>query len=409
MKARIWYRCSQMTRPIRFAAACFLPLLVIISPVAAGEPVGIDYFYEPGCPECREVSASVIPALSNMFHGSYAFRYRDLGAMSNYLDLVRFQQAAGSMKNEPVYMGVGGTRLFSGLSEIKAGFLPAVDEMIHEMEDSPAVEMHGGGAGFFAAGALLPQGGKEGELSGLIDSRFRRFTFFGVMLAGLVDSFNPCAISTLVFFVSILALAGFRKRLILSAGACFCAGSFLAYIAIGFGLFRFLHAFSGLPYIRMALELGMGGALLVMAAFSIYDAWRYHRTGNPASVTLRLPIRLKKYMNDLMTRLPKSRHALPAAFLIGASVTALEAVCTGQVYVPTLVLVIKSGVSTLQGLAYLLLYNIMFIAPMVIVLALAARGMGVQGLIAWSRREMVLSKTAMAGLFLVLAFVLLFL
>jgi len=37
-----------------------------------------------------------------------------------------------------------------------------------------------------------------------IIERFRSFGIFAVLLAGLVEGLNPCALATLVFFISIL-------------------------------------------------------------------------------------------------------------------------------------------------------------------------------------------------------------
>lgn len=427
-----------MIKPIRFPDCYLLFALLCLVPgrLKAGAPVRIDYFYEPGCPECRQVSETVIPALSNIFYGAYLLNFRDLGVTTNYLALVSCQEAAESIKNETVYMAVNETRLFSGLAEIKSGVYAAVDEILQEQPGAANLAVRISGPSMAVCAPVSSGGNHQARWSGrsadgyfrnisvaaerdghhptdhmsknLINERFRKFTVIGVILAGLVDSLNPCAISTLIFFVSILSLSGFRKREFVGAGIWFCAASFLTYIAIGFGLLRFLHGCAGFPYIQLGLELGMGSLLTVMAVLSLYDAWQFHRTGNPDAVTLKLPLRVKLIMNAIMMRLPKSRHVALAAFLIGAAVTALESVCTGQVYVPTLVLVIKSGAAPLLGFGYLLLYNLMFILPLVIVLALAARGMSVQRLVAWSKKEVVISKIALAGLFIVLAFVLIF-
>lgn len=401
---------------------CVLLFILLIpgSRISAVAPVVIDYFFEPGCPECRQVSETILPALNDYFPGAYILNYRDLNIMTNYLVLVRCQETAGSMKNEAVYMAVNERRLFSGLPEIQAGFLPAVDEIIHERSGAStgksstvATDLAAGISGQQTESSprrsLRRNLGHPPDSEGLLDSRFRQFTIFGVLLAGLVDGLNPCAISTLVFFVSILSLAGFRNRRIVPAGIWFCGASFITYTAIGFGLFRFLHGFAGFPYIRQGLESGMGGILVVMAMLSFYDAWQYRRSGNPESLTLRLPIRIKRIMNAIMRNLPKARHVSLAAFLIGAAVTVLETVCTGQVYVPTLVLIIKSGASPVLGLIYLLLYNLMFILPLVMVFGLTVYGMNVQSLIAWSKRQVVISKTAMACLFIALALILILL
>jgi threonine/homoserine/homoserine lactone efflux protein len=91
-------------------------------------------------------------------------------------------------------------------------------------------------------------------------------------------------------------------------------------------------------------------------------------------------------------------------------VTALESVCTGQMYVPTMVMVIKSagGFPAAAGLSvkawqYLLLYNVMFVVPLVIVFLLTYFGLRTQTLLDWSKRNVVFSKLLLGIFFLLMA------
>lgn len=353
----------------------------------AFEPLVIDHFFEPGCRECQIVSDTVLPALSNAFNGKYILNHRDLGIMTNYAVLAHCQETTGSVKNEPVYITINERLLFSGLTEIQSDFLTAVDKTVREQ--------------------AITQDKKDYlvDLPALIERRFQNLTFLGVLLAGLVDGINPCAISTLIFLVSVLFIAGFRNSRLIAVGTAYCLASFLTYTAIGFGLFRVIHNLEGLPFVRRGLELLMAGILIVMAYISFNDAWKYHLSKDPNSIMLKLPRRIKLIMNSVMRLFSTTRHALLAAFIIGVLVTLLETVCTGQVYVPTLVLIIKSGASPFLGLIYLLLYNLMFILPLVIVFGLILYGIKVQHLIDWSRRQVVKSKVIMGCLFVALALV----
>ncbi len=77
---------------------------------------------------------------------------------------------------------------------------------------------------------------------------------------------------------------------------------------------------------------------------------------------------------------------------------ALESVCTGQVYVPTLILMVKATGSGM-ALMLLLLYNAMFILPLVVVFAATYRGLNTQTLVEWSRRNVVTSKVLLGAFF----------
>ena len=74
-----------------------------------------------------------------------------------------------------------------------------------------------------------------------------------VVLAGLVDGINPCAIAVLLVFVSATLLAvgatmegslAERRRALFKGGAAYVAGMFITYLLIGLGLMGFAGALS---------------------------------------------------------------------------------------------------------------------------------------------------------------------
>ena len=92
-----------------------------------------------------------------------------------------------------------------------------------------------------------------------------------------------------------------------------------------------------------------------------------------------------------------------------ASPPALESVCTGQVYLPTLVMVIKSGQADLFSVVYLVIYNLTFMVPIVTVFILVLQGMRTATLMDWSRRNVVSTKVLLGVFFLGMAGLLLIL
>jgi len=85
---------------------------------------------------------------------------------------------------------------------------------------------------------------------------------------------------------------------------------------------------------------------------------------------------------------------------VGVLVPLLESVCTGQVYLPTIVFVVRAPGLRADALAYLLLYNLMFIAPLVAILVIAYLGVRSDRLGHFLRRHLAAFKLAMALLFL---------
>jgi hypothetical protein len=237
----------------------------------------------------------------------------------------------------------------------------------------------------------------------ILVERVEQFTLVSVIIAGLVDGINPCAISTLVFLISVLSLARARGSRLLAVGAAFCLASFLTYSLIGLGL---LHAFRALAVFRLlqkAVDAILIALLAGLAFFSFRDAVRFARSHDPHDVSLQLPEGFKVRIHRMMRAGLGRKAQLTTAFGIGAAVTMLESVCTGQVYVPTLAFVVRSGQAVTRGLGYLALYNLMFVLPLVAVFGLTFGGMKVATLVEWSSRNVIFSKLLLGLFFLALA------
>ena len=93
-----------------------------------------------------------------------------------------------------------------------------------------------------------------------------------------------------------------------------------------------------------------------------------------------------------------------AAFVSGIIISLVEAVCTGQVYLPTIALILKDTGSGYfwRAMEYLLIYNLMFIVPLVAVLALTIAGYEAKGFNAFLKKYLGLTKAALCLVFLAL-------
>jgi hypothetical protein len=213
--------------------------------------------------------------------------------------------------------------------------------------------------------------------------------------------------------MSLLAVARVSRQGLLVMGLSFCLASFMTYVALGFGLLRALHLLDGFITLRHCLEYGMVGLLGVMAVLSFGDAWRYNRSHNPKDVTLQLPSGAKTRIHDIMRKGVRMRNLAVGGLMVGFAVTAIESVCTGQVYVPTMVLIIKNSpaagaADNLSGLTFhawkwLLLYNAMFMVPLVVVFTVTFLGLRTDSLLKWSQKNVVTSKILLGCFFVCMA------
>ena len=96
-----------------------------------------------------------------------------------------------------------------------------------------------------------------------------------------------------------------------------------------------------------------------------------------------------------------------SGFLIGAAVTLLESVCTGQGYLPVLIFLVKNDTSQLHAWWLIVLYNLLFVVPLAVVFICFHRGMQINRLTDWTRRNLVMLKVILGLFFSAIAILLL--
>lgn len=358
-------------------------------------PVIIDYFYEEGCPVCRKVRDDVLPQLEKRFAGRFQLNRYDVGEREAVEKLFAYQEKLGIKEDASVCMIIDYTFALNGFTSIKEGLLHKVDERILARMDDDWVAPTPIEVSVDGSNALK-----------IAKQRSLGFSLGMVAVAGLADGINPCAIASLVFLMSMMRLSRNAGKKLFVLGVSYCVAAFLTYIAIGFGLLRAMHMLAPFEIIQRGIEWLMLCVLVVLAALSFHDAYQYKHKGHSRDVSLQLPKRLKRLIHAVMRRGLQNRSLVLGGCVIGVIVTAVETVCTGQVLVPTLVLIIRESGNPVREIVYLLLYNTMFILPLVAVFILTYSGLTTEALIRWSQKHFVISKYIL-GIFFISMFVLL--
>jgi cytochrome c biogenesis protein CcdA len=186
-----------------------------------------------------------------------------------------------------------------------------------------------------------------------------------LIVAGLVDGINPCAFTVLLLFITTLTatlkageenIIALRARLI-GTGGIYIAAVFLTYLALGIGLLNSLSFFTEqhLPARIAALIAVLLGLWMLKDYFIPELGWR-----------LQAPARL----GSLARRMGK-KVTVPALILGGFLIGLCTVPCSGAVYLAVLSLLALQP-TALLGYLYLVLYNVIFILPLVGVLIAAA-------------------------------------
>jgi len=209
-----------------------------------------------------------------------------------------------------------------------------------------------------------------------IAARFSSFNVAPIVFAGLLDGINPCAFGALIFFITFMTVAERKKGEILMIGLIYTLSVFLTYYAVGAGLLGFLASLPIFQIIAKWVYIFTAVIAVGLGIFSLIDFVKAKR-GKLQGMTLQLPEKLRKKIHRIIIseNEPRmKRNFILAAFVTGFLVSLLELACTGQVYLPTIIYVL--GIPGLRTKAhiYLLLYNFMFIVPLLVVFMISYFG-----------------------------------
>lgn len=326
---------------MKSALVC-LVVIVLSALAAAADPTTLVVFHEIGCSHCDRTEA---------FLESIHPDYPDLEILryeiheSESLDLLPKLLAAYGVDEGSVpilFVGdvsfVGG--IFYGLEE--EPFAPS------GRSENLALER---------AIRLAIETGARSPLSRIDESSGRslaeNLTIPAVILAAAADSVNPCTFAVLVLLLGTLLVAQRkgRKALVLKAGSAFTIAVFVSYFLMGIGIFSAIQA-AGIqrPFIMAVSSLAILLGLWNMKDYFAYGKW----------FTIEVPQRWR----PTVKRLTASVVSVPGAFFVGVVDSLFLLPCSSGPYIAILALLSKTTTRT-EGILYLLLYNVIFVLPLV--------------------------------------------
>lgn len=193
-----------------------------------------------------------------------------------------------------------------------------------------------------------------------------------VGVSAIIDSINPCAFSILLLTIAFLFSIGRLRNNILKIGSFYILGIFLVYFLIGLGIIHTLHIFNTPHFMAK-----VGAVLLVvLGTINLINEF------SPSfPIKLKIPHAAHHKMAQLM-----EKTSIPTAFALGGLVGICEFPCTGGPYLMILGL-LHDKITYLNGVGYLLLYNLIFILPLVIILMIASDQGLVEKVRVWQQQE----------------------
>lgn len=219
----------------------------------------------------------------------------------------------------------------------------------------------------------------------------RKLTLPILVGTALVDSINPCAFAVIIFLFTYLQMLGIGSK-ILKVGITYISVVFIVYFVSGFAILTFIQG-TGINLIVYKIAAFIA---IVAGLINLKDAFWYGK-----GITLRIPESQKPLIEKYV-----KKATIPGAIILGIIVSSVELPCTGEVYISILAM-LANNVTRLQAIPYLLLYNFIFVFPLIVILLLMYKGIPPEKVEKWRKDKRKLMKLSMGTVLLLLGILML--
>jgi cytochrome c biogenesis protein CcdA len=212
-----------------------------------------------------------------------------------------------------------------------------------------------------------------------------------ILISAAIDSINPCAIGVMILLISTV-IVGRKKKNLLRLGAIYIAGVYVTYFLAGLGLIAFLQV---IPiYISEYISIIVAAVIMLGALSEIKDYFWYGK-GFTLSIAPERAKDIERYAENL---------TVPGLVFLGAFVAGVELPCTGGPYLAITFLLSQNF--DLNAFILLVIYNIIFVMPLVVLLLLGWFGMKVTDMKKWKQENRAYMRLGIGLLLIALAWLL---
>ena len=368
---------------------------------ADGQPsVVLYYFYSPTCPPCQAAA----PFIDELAARSPWLEVRKFTVRDHRANARFYYETALSLGTQALSVpgfvfcrqvligydsaGTTGARIaealeacharrlaqHSGAADASAaGQSPAVGSTSPSAAGAASTDRSGPGTSRRTAEARTETGTRvQVPLLGAVDAKAFSLPVLTLVLAGM-DAFNPCAFFVLLFLLSLLVHARSRARMLL-VGGTFVLISGLVYFVF---MAAWLNVFLLAGELRIITALA-GLVALAVAALNIKDYF-WFKAGPSLSIPEAAKPGLFRRMREVVAA-GSLGPMLASTVLLAIVANSYELLCTAgfpMVYTRTLTL---AGLDTWQYYAWLAAYNVIYVLPLLAIVAVFARTMGARKL-----------------------------
>lgn len=202
-------------------------------------------------------------------------------------------------------------------------------------------------------------------------------TPWAVACGAALDAINPCEFAILILLMASLLLNKENRKKALLTGLSFVAAVFIAYFLMGVGLLEFLRsytlAFSGYFYKTIGI------LAIILGLLNVKDFFWYGGGG----FLMEVPQSWRPKMKSLILKITNP----VGAFFVGLTISLFLLPCTSGPYIVILGL-LASKVALGKAFAYLIFYNLIFIAPMLAIVFALYWGLSPEKAEGWRKQKL---------------------
>ena len=361
----------------------------------SSQAIRIKFFSSPNCRHCIKIKKDFLPEIEKRYKNLIEIEYLDTQKEEDFKQLLSLVKDPKEARIPAVLIG---EKLLIGSEQIQEQLPELIDFCLNERSgDSP-----------------------RGQID--IKKYFSSIGLWMIMGAGFIDGFNPCAFGVIIFFVSFLTLCGYKKETSIYIGIFYILAVYITYLLLGLGLFKFLYLLENFHLFMKIFYFLLAGLCFFLGVLSLLDYFRLKGIDSQ-NFNVRISPNLEKFVSKFSACSIKAHNLIRkyfqpqeslnifgkirlmlVALFVGFCVSILECACTGQVYLPTISLCLKIPSLRVRSFLYLLLYNAMFIFPLLLVFIFALKGASSEKFSNFIQRHNKLIRLLLAALFIFLGF-----
>lgn len=195
-----------------------------------------------------------------------------------------------------------------------------------------------------------------------------------VIGSAAIDSINPCAIGVLILMVSVVLGQGQSTKRLLLVGSAYIFAIFATYLIAGLGLVYF---FATIPIvIAEYLSIAVASLVILAGILEIKDYFWYGK-----GFSLQIPTKYANKIHEWST----SNKSVLGVMLLGAFVAGVELPCTGAPYL-AIITILRIDFN-LIAFGLMVLYNLIFVAPLIVILIMVAGGTKISSVSKWKEES----------------------